>query len=133
MYGRDELEWDELTTQAVRFLSEQARLERLTSYTELNTVLARRTGYSPFDFGSDRDRAAMGQLLGDCVDRTFPEINAMISSIVIYLNANDAGPGFYRLAVQKGLLSPKPSVYARDAFWSSQVRAVHDYYHDRAV
>jgi hypothetical protein len=98
MYGRDELEWDELTTQAIRFLSEQARLERLTSYTELNTVLARRTGYSAFDFGSDRDRAAMGQLLGDCVDRTFPEIKAMISSIVIYLNANDAGPGFYRLA-----------------------------------
>jgi hypothetical protein len=64
----------------------------------------------------------------DAVDRTFAEINAMISSVVIYLDAHGAGSGFYRLAVQMGLLTPQPSPYARDAFWSSQVRAVHNHF-----
>jgi hypothetical protein len=83
MHGRDESEWGELTSEAIRFLGQQARLQRLTSYTEVNAVLAQRTGNPLFNFGSGRDRAAMGQLLGDAVDRTFPEINAMISSVVI--------------------------------------------------
>lgn len=128
MYGRDELEWEELKVAAIEFLREQARLQRLTSYTELNSVVARRTGHPAFDFTSDRDRAAVGHLLGECVDSTFAEVRAMISSIVIYLNANDAGPGFYRLAVEMGLLDARPSATTKDAFWSKQVRAVHDFY-----
>jgi hypothetical protein len=35
------------------FLIAQARLERTTSYTETNTVLARRTGVREFDFDLD--------------------------------------------------------------------------------
>ncbi|NED97126.1 hypothetical protein G1H11_17650 [Phytoactinopolyspora alkaliphila] len=129
MYGRDDREYADLLDETIRFLGERARLERDTSYTELRSVLARRTGYPPFDFGLDRDRAGMGQLLGDSVTRTYPEIGAMISSIVVYLNANDAGPGFYRLAERMGLLRPRSSRSTREAFWLRQVDQVFEYFH----
>lgn len=64
MYGRDEGQWDELIGEAVGFLEDQARLARLTTYTELNTVLAQRTRRRSFDFSQDSERAAMGSLLG---------------------------------------------------------------------
>jgi hypothetical protein len=37
-YGRDEAEWDELEDAGLAFLIERARLDRVTSYTEMNTV-----------------------------------------------------------------------------------------------
>jgi hypothetical protein len=40
------------------------RLGRLTSYTELNATLERRTGIRGFDSGLQAERAAMGHLLG---------------------------------------------------------------------
>lgn len=128
MYTRDEVEWDELVEEAIGFLSDQARLARLTTYTELNTVLAQRTGQRPFDFSQDSGRAAVGSLLGSAVDRTLAESGAMLSSIVIYLNANDAGPGFYKLATELGLLTPQASTVQKEAFWTSQVKQVHDHY-----
>ncbi|MGB3687398.1 MAG: hypothetical protein WA991_16425 [Ornithinimicrobium sp.] len=131
MYGRDETDWNELVAEAVDFLAAQARLARLTTYTELNTVLTQRTGQQAFDFSRESDRAAMGGLLGAAVDQTLSDIGAMISSIVIYLNANDAGPGFYKLATELGLLSTKPTVLEKEAFWAGQVRKVHEHYSRR--
>lgn len=49
-YGRTEAEWDRLTREGLRFLVERARLAQLTTYTEMNTVLNRRTGIREFDF-----------------------------------------------------------------------------------
>lgn len=43
-FGRDEADWDVLASEGEEFLIERARLGRLTSYTELNTALERRTG-----------------------------------------------------------------------------------------
>ena len=43
MYGRDEEDWDQLADAGLAFLIERARLEKLTSYTELNATLQRRT------------------------------------------------------------------------------------------
>ena len=81
----------------------------MTSYTEMNTVLAQRTGFRKFDFDQESERAAMGHLLGRISDREFPRTSVLISAIVNYLDANDAGPGFYKLAQQKGLLQRGPS------------------------
>ncbi|WP_304454771.1 hypothetical protein [Nocardiopsis sp. YSL2] len=128
MYGRTEGEWEDLLEETVTFLEEQSRLERLTSYTELNSALVRRTGQRAFDFSSDADRAAMGHLLGDVVERTRSEVEAMISAIVVYLNANDAGTGFYKLASELGELTPNSSRAQKEAFWASQVKKVHNYY-----
>lgn len=131
-FGRDDSEWDDLVDETGTFLADQARLGRLTTYTELNTVLTRRKGYRPFDFSSDRDRAAVGELLGQVTERELPRVGAMLSAIVVYLNANDAGPGFYRFAEHKGLLRHNASASERDAFWAGQVSAVHDHFKSNA-
>ncbi|GAA1994758.1 hypothetical protein [Amycolatopsis minnesotensis] len=125
VYGRDEQEWERLVEAARSFLVETAKLSRTTTYTELNAVLARRTGAMEFDFSLDRDRAALGHLLGCVVDRTYPSLGFMLSSLVQYLDANDAGPGFYALAQQLGLWK---SGQSRERFWIEQLTASYGHY-----
>ena len=101
-YGRTHKEWRELIDAGRQFVVEQARLGRMTTYTELNTVLRQRTSVRTFDFDLDSERAAMGELLGEIVQLERPNFEGhMISAIVIYLNENDAGGGFYALAEQR--------------------------------
>jgi hypothetical protein len=107
------------------FLVAQARLEQTTSYTETNTVLARRTGVREFDFDLDGERHAMGELLEQLSLRSFAQTGLLISVLVQYLNANDAGPGFYRLAQRKRLLRPRASRDDKLTFWVGHVQAVH--------
>lgn len=126
MYGRDDEEWTELVSEGHRFLKEVAGRERLTSYTELNTVLTNRTGLEGFDFSQPGERAAMGELLGRIVERDqVDNPGLMISSVVVYLNANDAGPGFYALAQHDGVLAADASPQAKEKFWVDQVRACY--------
>jgi len=127
-FGREDQEWDHLTEAGRAFLIERARLRRVTSYTELNTVIACRTGMTGFDFAHPDERAAMGHLLGLIVEQDFPRIGLMLSALVHYLDANDAGPGFYHLATQLGLLSRGVSAREKEEFWIRQVNAVHDHY-----
>jgi len=103
-YGRSDEEWEALVREGKRFLRERASLQRDTSYTEMSVALAGRTGYPPFDFSQQVERAGMGYLLGRIVEETYATVGAMISALVVYLDANDAGPGFYQLAQSKGLL-----------------------------
>lgn len=126
-YGRTDEEWDALEAAGWEFLVSQARLQRTTSYTEMNTVLARRTGVREFDFDLDSERHAMGELLGGLSERSFGQARLLISVLVQYLNANDAGPGFYDLAQRKELLRPRPSPDAKLAFWVGHVNAVHSH------
>ncbi len=127
-YGRTDEEWDRLVEAGLQFLLERARLDKVTSYSEMNVTVARRTGLHPFDFERADERAAMGYLLGLIVDATFPNTGVMLSALVHYLGENDAGPGFFGLAVQLGLLDPGASADAKLAFWIGQVRAVHEHY-----
>jgi hypothetical protein len=124
MYGRNEEEWNDLEEAGVAFLSERAKLERVTSYTETNTVLAQRTGHRSFDFDQDSERAAMGYLLGRISDREFGRTGVLISAIVNYLDANDAGPGFYKLAQDRGLLPRGQSRNLQWEFWVAHVAKV---------
>lgn len=123
-YGREDDEWAALEAAGWEFLTARARLERPTSYTEMNTVLARRTGVRAFDFDLDGERHAMGELLGQLSERSFAQACLLISVLVHFLNANDAGPGFYELAQRKRLLPPGAD---RLAFWVGHVRAVCAY------
>lgn len=127
-YGRDDHDWERLTEAGLAFLIERARLEKMTTYTELNATLCRRTGLREFDFEQDSERAAVGHLLGLIVDRNRPTTGLMISALVQYLNANDAGPGFYALAVEYGLLPRRPSALAKQEFWVGQVKALYALY-----
>src|SRR5688572_6345388 len=103
-YGRDDAEWNRLVAAGSVFLVERARLRKVTSYTELNATLARRTGARPFDFEQDGERRAMGALLEAIGERNRPETGVMITALVNYLGQNDAGPGFYAYAQRIGLL-----------------------------
>jgi hypothetical protein len=81
-YGRAGAEWEALEAAGWEFLVGQARLGRTTSYTEMNTVLARRTGVREFDFDLDGERHAMGELLAE---RSFSQARLLISVLVQYL------------------------------------------------
>lgn len=132
MYGRDDISWDQLTAAGEAFLIERARLARVTSYTELNATLVHRTDRPGFDFDRQDERAATGHLPGLIVARNRPATKLMISSLVTYLDANDAGPGFYALAQQLGELPRGASAVAKWEFWVGQVKAMHEYYSSRA-
>lgn len=127
-YGRDDSEWNRLIEAGEGFLVERARLRKVTSYTEMNVTLARRTGARPFDFGQDGERRAMGALLESIGDRTQAQTGAMLTALVHYLDDNDAGPGFYAYAQRVGLLRKGATADERLEFWMQQVRAVHDRY-----
>jgi Swt1-like HEPN len=129
-FGREEADWDVLAAAGEDFLIECARLGRLTSYTELNTALERRTGLRRFDFALHAERAAMGHLLGLIVkERNRPATGLMISALVIYIDGNDAGPGFYKLAQDMGKLPPGTlSSHLKEEFWIGQVKALYAYY-----
>jgi hypothetical protein len=127
-YGRDDAEWDGLVDAGLASLVRQAHLRRVTSYTELNATLARRTGARPFDFEQDGERRAMGALLETIGERDRPQSGVMITSLVTYLDENDAGPGFYNYAQRIGLLRKGATSHERLDFWASQVGAVHAHY-----
>ncbi len=126
--GRSDEEWETLIACGLDFLVEVARRERTTSYTELNAVLVRRTGLWGFDFEQESERAAMGHLLGEIVARNRPSTDLMISALVLYLNENDAGRGFYSLAEDLGVLPRNSSRQAMWDFWVTEVARVHDYF-----
>lgn len=127
MFDRSDDEWDAIIATTQAFLEEQARARRITSYSEVNSALAQ-AGHRPFDFSLPRDRNAVGALLGDVVQRTIGDTGIMLSAIVAYIDRNDAGPGFYSLAVQLGLLSNVATSDDKLMFWSSQVGKIHDLY-----
>jgi hypothetical protein len=70
----------------------------------------------------------MGELLGTITDLERPSSGHMISAIVIYLNENDAGSGFYKLAELNGDLPEGSTKDRRLSFWANEVKAIHDDY-----
>jgi hypothetical protein len=130
-YGRDEETWEQLIVAGLGFLEERARLQRQTSYTELNATLTRRTGYPSFNFEEAAERAAMGYLLGRIVERNIALTGVMISALVQYLGENDAGPGFYTLAMELGLLARNADSDRKLGFWIEQLNRVYAWYATR--
>jgi hypothetical protein len=128
-YGRSDEDWERLFKAGLEFLEERARLERVTSYSEMNFVMHQRTGVRPFDFDQDGERAAMGQLLGRISEEgSLPAKRVLISALVNYLDSNDAGPGFYKFARRMGLMPPGLSASARWEWWAGHVREVFERY-----
>jgi hypothetical protein len=72
----------------------------------------------------------MGHLLGlVVVERNRPATGLMISALVIYLDGNDAGSGFYKLAQNLGELAPGArSSRVKEEFWIRQVNDLYAYY-----
>ncbi len=127
-YGRDDATWSQLAEAGRAFLIERARLRRITSYTELNTALERRTGLPGFDFAHADERAAIGHLLYMIVMRDWPETHLMLSALVLYLNGNDPGTGFYALAQDLEMLPARPSTDKKEQFWVTQLGDLYEHY-----
>jgi hypothetical protein len=128
-YGRTPAEWAELEEVGWKFLRDTARqpVKNVTSYSEINHVLATSTGQAEWVFDRAADRAAMGELLGRLSDRSFDECGLMISALCMYLRANDVAPGFYNKAVDLGLLRPAQSRVAKEAFWLQHLSKVRQW------
>lgn len=135
MYGRTEDEWQELEDASWEFLKDQAA-ERpgdaahdpTVSYSEANEELAARTGQPRFDFGQQTGRAAMGYLLGRISrNRSWPASRLLISALVRYQGEADAGPGFFNLAREMGLIQHTLPDLDRLEFWIHHVRQVQAY------
>lgn len=139
MAERTAEQFDELVDETCRFLADIARAKRLTSYTELNTVLAQRTGQPAFDFAQAAERSRIALVLRDaCLREIEKGGRYMLTSIVTYLGANDAGPGFFALAVELGDKLDRPlreraSKDAKLTFWVEQTQAVFDAYAKRTT
>jgi hypothetical protein len=73
----------------------------------------------------------MGEFLGTVTELERPSSGHMISAIVIYLNENDAGSGFYKLAELNGGLPEGSSEDQRLSFWANEVKAIHEHYRRR--
>lgn len=127
MYGHSDDEGDRIVDDAVSFLTEQAQSKHIPSYSELNSALTR-AGHLPFNFGLERDRAAIGAVLGAAVLRTISDSGMVLSAIVSYIGQNDPGPGFRSLATELGLLANTATADDKLAFWATQVKAVHEQY-----
>jgi hypothetical protein len=57
-----------------------------------------------------------------------PLTERMISALVTYLDANDAGSGFYAYAQDLGMLSRNASAQRKLDFWVGQVTDLHNHY-----
>lgn len=121
MYGRGDVEWDELVREGTAFLDRCVRTGQRATYTQLNNHLVEATGLRAFDFSTDADRAAVGHLLGRIVEQDYPARGYMLSAAVTCADGSDAGTGFYRLAEAMGLLLPGQD---RLAFWIEQLRGL---------
>jgi len=132
MYGRTEHEWQELERAGWDFLKEKAAERRgdaahdpTVSYSDANEELAARTGQPAFDFGRQAGRAAMGYLLGRISrNRSWPTSRLLTSALVRYQGEADAGPGFFNLAREVGLVHGSLSDLERLEFWLRHVRQV---------
>ncbi len=135
MYGRTEDEWQQLEDAGWELLKERAA-ERpgdaahapTVSYGDANTELAARAGLPEFDFSQQAGRAAMGYLLGRISrHRSWPASRLLISALVRYHGEADAGPGFFNLAREMGLIQGTLSDLQRLEFWLRHIRQVQAY------
>lgn len=121
-------QWQELVDATTKSLTRTARLKRLSNYTDLNRDIAAQTGQTTFNFSSPEGRNAMGQILADVVEETYPDKGVMLSALVPYVDSNRPGGGFYHLAANMGLLDKDASAEEKEAFWYSQVKKVYESY-----
>ncbi|MCC3296825.1 hypothetical protein [Arthrobacter caoxuetaonis] len=128
MFGRTEVEWQQLQQAAETYLTSVARSRGMTDYSQLNRELTRATGQAPFDFSREADRTAVGRLLGEVSRRSHLEHGVMLSALVTHKNSTNEGAGFYKLAAELGVMPPKPTSDQKLQVMIEQVNKVHATY-----
>ena len=102
-------------------LTEVARAQATISYSELAPLV-------DLDMSRDSDRAEMGRILGEISTHEHEERRPMLSAVVTHKDG-DPGKGFYTLARELGVMARRMS---KLAFWSQELRRVHDYWSTRS-
>jgi len=97
----------------------------------MNNQLAAVTGQPRWNFEYAKDRAAMGDLLGRLVDRSYEETRdwpggaLMVSALVMFLGGNGVGKGFFSKAASLNLIaSERVPQEEQDRFWVTQLNGV---------
>ncbi|WP_225440063.1 hypothetical protein [Amycolatopsis eburnea] len=121
-------EWKKMIAAGRTILIARAVADRTTSYGEFAAALVRATGVAGFDFTTGAGRASMAYLLDRISEAAYAESGGrLLGALVRNLGADDAGPGFYRLASRKGLAVPRTRG-GRQAFWAQHVRELHEHF-----
>ena len=98
-------------------LMEVAHLQTTISYSELAPL-------ADLDMSRDNDRAEIGRILGEVSVHEHEEGRPMLSAVVTHKDG-DPGKGFYTLARELGVMAWRID---KLAFWSQELRKVHDYW-----
>lgn len=128
IYGRTSDEWEEMREAAERFLVSIAENRDMTDYTALNRAISEQTGYRPFDYGQESERAAIGRLLGEISLKTNQQHGVMLSALVTHQGSNDEGAGFYKLAAELGKMPKKPTKDEKLEAFVRLTQEVHQQY-----
>jgi hypothetical protein len=90
--------------------------------------MAEQTGYRPFDYGQEPERAAIGRLLGEISLKTNEQHGVMLSALVTHQGSNDEGAGFYKLAAELGKMPKKPTKGEKLEAFVRLTQEVHQQY-----
>ncbi|MCL5111112.1 MAG: hypothetical protein M1401_20030 [Chloroflexi bacterium] len=96
---------------------ETARNQSLVNYGEIAPLAG-------LDLDSQEDRNTLGRLLGEISTFEHSQRRPMLSAVVVYLDANAPGPGFYKLARELGLLAGHDPVSELE-FYIRELRSVY--------
>lgn len=128
MYGRTDLEWDQLCKAAEDHLITVALARGMSDYSNLNRELTQTTGLRGFDYSQESERAAIGRMLGEISRASHAENGIMLSALVTHRGSNNEGAGFYKLAAELNEMPARPSADQKLVSVSRLVEKVHAHY-----
>ena len=98
MFGFDPRQWERARAQVHEVLVARAREGEHITYSDL----VKRISAISLNMNIEKDRTALGRLLGDVSTQTHQERIGMLSVMAILKNENMPAPGFFKLAKELG-------------------------------
>ena len=122
MFGFDPQGWKDARAEVCEVLVEQARIETPIAYSDL----AKRIRAIHLDIGIQKDRTALGWLLGDVSRETYKQGIGMLSAMAV-LKGEMPAPPFFKLARELGYRFTDC-----EKFWVEECRRIIEHYRDGA-
>ena len=120
MFGFDPQDWKRARAQVYEVLVDRARMGVPIPYSEL----ASRIDAIHLDLETQKDRTALGWLLGDVSRETHDQRIGMLSALAI-LKGDKPAPPFFRLGKELGY-----HFTDQEEFWIGQCNRVIEHYRD---
>ncbi len=119
MFGFDPDQWDAARSQACHALVQRALSGETIFYSELTPKITA----IHLVTGGDKDRAALGKMLGQISRRTHAQGIGMLSAFVVLKETNRPANRFFALAKELGYRFDD-----RDKFWLQQMTELTNHY-----